>query len=85
MTARNATLEDLAASRWADVGGIAPKMEPFALPVCTCRGLILPGADACPEHVGFTAEDGTFMRRCGDSDATGNPYFVGGPALAVTL
>jgi hypothetical protein len=43
---------------------------------CTCRALILPGAPPCPEHVGYS--DGrTWWTRCGDSDATGGPYYVG--------
>lgn len=47
--------------------------------VCDCPALVLPD-DArrgpCPLHVGYWRA-GTWWRRCGDSDVTGGPYFIG--------
>lgn len=50
-----------------------PKVE------CTCRVIVLPHEHGtpCPLHVSFYYK-GALYRRCGDSDVTGSPYFVGG-------
>jgi hypothetical protein len=56
---------------------MAPSTDPAPID-CTCPLIVLPGEPAvsCPLHDGFE-RDGVFYKRCGDSDATGGPYFVG--------
>ncbi len=52
---------------------------------CTCHAIVLPDAPPCPEHVGYL-DGGTWWARCGDSDATGQPYFVSRPlALGIIV
>jgi hypothetical protein len=50
---------------------------------CTCDVIQLPYADPCPVHVGFINEEGVFMKRYGNSDATGDAYYVGSPVVTV--
>jgi len=57
--------------------------EPPLPMVCTCPIIITAEPhEPCPEHEGFFYQ-GAFYRRCGDSDATGQPYFVGSPLPTV--
>ena len=67
-----------------DLEGFLQDISPVApTRACTCPAIVLPHSpdtELCPLHVGFW-RDGIFFRRCGDSDATGQPYYVGGPRL----
>ncbi len=52
---------------------------------CTCPLILLPSATPCALHVGFRDDDGTWWNRCGDSDATGGPYYVSQPRMAIEV
>jgi hypothetical protein len=50
-------------------------------PKCTCPIIDIGEVrEPCPLHEGFSL-DGVFYKRCGDSDATGGPYYIGAPLI----
>jgi hypothetical protein len=53
---------------------------------CTCPVIIEPSEERtpCPLHEGFW-RDGVFFRRCGDSDTTGEPYYVSDPPITIEV